>query len=126
MRAQLFTLLDDDTPPASVVPRASVVAIGNFDGVHRGHQAVLAEATGDARARGLAAYVLTFHPHPSEVLGRGAPPMLTTLPRRAELLRRYGVDRVFVRRFDAAFASWAPTQFAHHLLAELQAKRVVV
>jgi riboflavin kinase/FMN adenylyltransferase len=126
MRAPLYTLLDDDTPPASVVPRASAVAIGNFDGVHRGHQAVLAEAIGDARAQGLAAYVLTFDPHPSEVLGRGAPPMLTTLARRAELIGRYGVDRVFVRRFDAAFAAWPPKQFAHHLLAELQAKRVVV
>jgi riboflavin kinase/FMN adenylyltransferase len=119
--------LDDDTPRDAVRARASVVAIGNFDGVHLGHQAVLAAATAEARALGLATYVLTFSPHPMDVIGRGAPPQLTTLARRAALLLRAGVDRVFVRRFDAAFATWSPARFAGELLAgTLSAKRVAV
>ena len=56
----------------------SVVVIGNFDGVHLGHQAVLRQARALAAARSLRCVVLTFDPHPSEVLGRGLPPQLTT------------------------------------------------
>src|SRR5262245_51198921 len=62
-----------------------IVAVGNFDGVHRGHQAVLVDTARDAAERGLHASVLTFAPHPAEVLGRPAPPKLTTLPRKLEL-----------------------------------------
>ena len=124
---QAIVNLDDDTPRGAVNARASVVAVGNFDGVHLGHQAVLAAATAEARALGLATYVLTFSPHPMDVIGRGAPPQLTTLARRAALLVRAGVDRVFVRRFDAAFATWSPARFAEDLLAgTLSAKRVAV
>jgi riboflavin kinase/FMN adenylyltransferase len=127
MPVQAIVNLDDDTPRDAVGTRASVVAIGNFDGVHLGHQAVLAAATAEARALGLATYVLTFAPHPMDVIGRGAPPQLTTLARRAALLVRAGVDRVFVRRFDAAIATWSPARFAADLLAgTLSAKRVAV
>jgi riboflavin kinase/FMN adenylyltransferase len=126
MRGPSFTLLEAETPHAGIGVRPSVVAVGNFDGVHRGHQAVIAEAVRDGGGRGLAVYVLTFDPHPAEVLGRGAPPMLTVLARRAELLVRAGAEEVFVRRFDAAFAAWEPERFARELLVERLGAKIVV
>ena len=103
------------------------VAIGNFDGVHLGHQAVLGEAIAGATAAGLPLRVLTFDPHPAVALGRTAPKTLTALPRKAELLVRLGVGRVLVKTFDAAFAAYTPERFASELLAgTLHARRVVV
>lgn len=104
----------------------SVVVIGNFDGVHRGHQAVLAQARRVADERSLSCTVLTFDPHPSEVLGRGAPPRLVTLPRRVELLRAFGADAVVVEPFTAELATWTPERFARDLLATRLAARAVV
>lgn len=105
-----------------------VVAIGNFDGVHRGHQAVLASIADDARARGILPVLLTFSPHPRAVLGRPVPPLLTTLDRKLELIRR--VDpaiTLVVRRFDLAFASQSPLEFVHlTLVRDLHAEVVVV
>jgi riboflavin kinase/FMN adenylyltransferase len=103
------------------------VAIGNFDGVHLGHQAVLGEAIAGASAEGLPLRVLTFDPHPAVILGRTAPKTLTALPRKAELLARLGVERVLVKTFDAEFAAYTPERFASELLAgTLHARRVVV
>ncbi len=98
--------------------RPSVVVVGNFDGIHRGHAAVLRGAAQRASRDGLAAYVLTFDPHPSVVLGRPEPPRLATLERRAELAKSLGIERVFVRTFDAEFASWPPLRFVEELLVQ--------
>jgi len=106
--------------------RASAVAIGNFDGVHRGHQAVLAEAIERAKTASLPMLVLTFDPHPAVVLGRPAPKTLTALPRKAELLARLGVDRVAVKTFDADFAASTPERFVRELLVSALGARVVV
>jgi riboflavin kinase/FMN adenylyltransferase len=120
-------LPDEDARAAAEPARPSVVAIGNFDGVHRGHQAILADASERARALGVSVCALTFDPHPGDVLGRGAPPKLTTLARRVDLLARAGADRVVVRRFDPEFAAWSPERFARDLIAErLHAKLVLV
>lgn len=116
--------IDDATPPASTGPCALVV--GNFDGVHRGHQAVLREAVEAARGASLATRVLTFDPHPAAVVGSGAPPRLTTLERRTELMGGLGVDSVFVRRFDAAFAAWQPERFVRDLVVGALRARIVV
>lgn len=106
---------------------SSVVVVGNFDGVHRGHQSVLAQARAAADARGVRCVVLTFDPHPAEVLGRGAPPRLTATSRRRELLREHGADEVVFEPFSRALASWSPERFARELLsARLGAKAVVV
>jgi riboflavin kinase/FMN adenylyltransferase len=119
--------LPDEDARAVELARPSVVAVGNFDGVHSGHRAVIAEAGKQARALGLLVCALTFDPHPADVVGRGAPPRLTTLERRVELLARAGADRVVVRRFDREFAAWTPSQFARDLLARcLDAKLVLV
>lgn len=121
-----FALLDDASPSPAPGARRSVVVIGNFDGVHRGHQAVLAEATATARSLGLSSAVLTFHPHPGLVLGRGEPPVLTTLARRAALIKALGVDQVFVRAFDRDFAKWSPEVFARALVRDTLLAEVVV
>jgi riboflavin kinase/FMN adenylyltransferase len=107
--------------------RARIVAIGNFDGVHRGHQAVLADASRDAEALGLIASALTFSPHPAEALGRKAPPKLTTLARKIELFRRVApAVEPMVERFDRAFSEQTPAEFAERVLAQRLHARVVV
>jgi riboflavin kinase / FMN adenylyltransferase len=108
--------------------RRTLVAIGNFDGVHAGHRAVLRTARSDAQARGLALAVLTFHPHPAEVLGRGRQAVLTTIERKVELLCRLDPDlRVVVEPFTLALAATSPREFAEELLVRaLRAKIVVV
>jgi riboflavin kinase / FMN adenylyltransferase len=118
--------LPDEDARALALARPAVLAIGNFDGVHRGHQAVVAHAAAEALARGIGASALTFDPHPADVLGRGAPPKLTTLPRRVELLARAGADLVVVRRFDREFSTWAPERFARDLIARLLHAQLVL
>jgi riboflavin kinase / FMN adenylyltransferase len=103
-----------------------VLVIGILDGVHRGHQAIVGVARAEASARNLEAAVLTFDPHPSAVVGAGAPPKLTTVRRRGELLARLGVARVYVRTFDAALSTWPPERFARELLSETLHARLVV
>lgn len=106
---------------------SAIVVIGNFDGVHRGHAAVIAEARREADARGLDVGLLTFAPHPRAVMGATAPPELTTLERKRTLVGR--VDpraHVVVHRFDLAYAAQTPRDFALRLATELEAKVVVV
>jgi riboflavin kinase / FMN adenylyltransferase len=104
----------------------SVVVIGNLDGVHRGHQAVLRQAREIAQARGLETLVLTFNPHPNEVLRGTAPPRLATLERRVELLERHGADRVIVEPFTPELAAFTPERFARELLSEQLSARAIV
>jgi len=108
-------------------PGGSLVVIGNFDGVHLGHRAVLEASSREADARGLATVALTFEPHPSAVLGRGAEPVLTTLERKIELLGRVcpGLT-VVVEAFTQDLASLSPAAFAETVLARALSARVVV
>jgi riboflavin kinase/FMN adenylyltransferase len=102
--------------------------VGNFDGVHRGHQWVLQRGLEVARSQGLSPIVLTFHPHPSVVLGRGVQPVLTPLERKIDLLARAAPDlRVVVEPFTLELANASPRAFAAELLQQkLQAKIVMV
>jgi riboflavin kinase/FMN adenylyltransferase len=98
------------------VPR--VLAVGNFDGVHLGHQAVLGEAVAAAQARGGEAWVLSFSPHPARVLRpESAPPLLTTPDQRARRFAELGLHGWWERPFDRAFAALAPEAFWADLLA---------
>lgn len=108
--------------------RRALVVIGNFDGVHRGHQNVIREASRVAAERRLALKMLTFEPHPAAALGRAAPALLTRLPRKIELARRVDPSLdVVVQPFDRAFAAIAPAEFAEQvLLRRLFASVVVV
>jgi riboflavin kinase/FMN adenylyltransferase len=122
----LLVAIDEATPVGSLADRPCALVAGNFDGVHRGHQAVLQQVAGEARAMGLASCVLTFDPHPAAVVGAGAPPLLSTVRRRVEIMGALGVERVYVRRFDAAFAAWPPERFVRDLVATGLRARVVV
>lgn len=105
----------------------TLVAIGNFDGVHAGHRAVLGAASQDAAARGLALCVLTFYPHPIEVLGRGKQSVLTPVDRKIELLARIDPKiRVVVEPFTKELAAMTPRAFAEELLSGALAARVVM
>lgn len=104
------------------------VCIGMFDGVHRGHQALIAVGRAVADRRHEKLMVLTFDPHPLYVLKPEiAPPMITSLPQRTELLKRFGVDHVVVRKFTQAFSELSSAQFIEEILVgELTANAVIV
>lgn len=108
--------------------RAPAVAIGNFDGVHLGHRALLEEARRIAHATGGEAVALTFDPHPARFFAPTlAPPMLTSLGRRIELLGQAGAEVVVVEPFTGEFAGLAAEAFVEEVLAQdIGAKHVVV
>jgi riboflavin kinase / FMN adenylyltransferase len=105
-----------------------VVTIGNFDGVHRGHQALVASCVEGARARAGTAAVLTLHPHPARLLDPArAPAALTTLAQKEELLGALGVDRLVVLPFTTDLAHRSAEEFARGILADaLGARRVII
>ncbi|AEG43991.1 bifunctional riboflavin kinase/FAD synthetase [Isoptericola variabilis] len=105
----------------------SVVTIGNFDGVHRGHQAVLGRIVELARAGGRAAVAVTFDPHPAVVhRPDSAPELLTGLDDRLELLAATGLDAVLVVEYTLDFAAQTPEEFVTRWLVEGLAARTVV
>ena len=95
----------------------AVVTVGTFDGVHRGHQAVLAEITRRAEARRCESVVVTFDPHPLAVVNpRAAPPLLTLPPEKQRLLEAAGVSRVETLPFTAELARLEPAEFVRDVL----------
>jgi riboflavin kinase/FMN adenylyltransferase len=107
--------------PAEIPRMERSVAIGTFDGVHRGHRRVLDAA----KAAGLRTTVVTFWPHPRTVLGNRVE-LLTTLERRLEMIERAGVEDAFVVTFDAEIAQLEPAEFADAFLAAIGARVIVV
>ncbi len=101
-------------PPA---PEGTTVTVGTFDGIHLGHQAVLREIAGRAAAAGRRSVLVTFDPHPLEVVNpAAAPPLLTTGPERREALAQTGLDWVVLLRFDRALAALGPEAFVRDVL----------
>lgn len=125
---QLWREFSDIDTESGVGPHGASVAIGVFDGIHKGHQKLLAHAVDDAKRLGTLAVMVTFDPHPVEVIMPSkAPSTLTPLARRAELAADYGVDAVFAIPFDKEIASWTPEEFFERLLIErLHTRSVVV
>ncbi len=104
-----------------------VVALGNFDGVHMGHQAILGAAIELARGHGGAAFALTFDPSPAKVLAPArAPRLIMTAEDKLELLRVSGLDAVLVIEFTRAFSMVRPREFARDYLIERIGARAVV
>jgi riboflavin kinase/FMN adenylyltransferase len=113
-----------DVPAAA---RGGVFAIGNFDGVHRGHQALLQAARARAAELAAPAGVILFEPHPREYFEPGKPHFrLTPLARKIELLDAFGVDVAVVLTFDAALASLSARGFIERILAGALAARHIV
>jgi riboflavin kinase/FMN adenylyltransferase len=114
-----------DLPAAA---RGAVVVIGNFDGVHRGHQLLLADARRQADALAASLAVLTFEPHPRSVFLPDQPPFrLTSLRAKAHALQEAGVDDLFVLHFDRAFSLKTAEAFVLDILVgDLAARHVVV
>lgn len=107
--------------------RGGVVALGNFDGFHRGHQAVVAHAAARARGEGRPLIVATFDPHPVRFFRPDAPPFrLTTLAQRERLFAAAHADAMLVFRFDAALAAVGPEQFVSEWLVARAGAAVVV
>lgn len=106
----------------------TVVTVGMYDGVHRGHQTLIGAAVARARAMRRPCLLLTFDPHPAEVVRPGShPAILTSLDRKAELVAELGVDAMCVLPFTAEFMKLPPETFTHTVLVErLHAAQVVV
>ena len=102
-------------PAAAAGPVA--LTIGNFDGVHLGHQAMLTRLSDAAQRLGMPACVMTFEPHPREFFAPDqAPTRLTSLREKLELLERFGVERAYVHRFNFEFAKTPPEDFIERIL----------
>ena len=107
--------------------RGCVATIGNFDGVHLGHQAVIGQLAEKAQEWGLPTLAILFEPQPQEFFSPGnAVPRLTRLREKLQALRRYSVDRVLCLRFDAKFAALEPEDFIQRLLVKDLAIRYLV
>lgn len=95
------------------------LTVGNFDGVHRGHQALLARVVAAARARGLASAVMTFEPHPREFFTpHAAPTRISSLRDKLGALAAAGIDRVFIQHFNRRFAQLTATDFVDRILLD--------
>lgn len=122
--SSLFRDIADDTR----CPRGSVVCIGAFDGLHRGHQTLVGHAVARARALAVPAIALSFEPLPRELFARGAPPPRLLSPRaKAEGLCALGIDQVGLLRFKARMAAMSAEEFVNAALVRmLQAREVWV
>lgn len=113
-----FTIIRD-TAPADAIPRGGVVAMGNFDGVHLGHRAVIAAALRMARLRAKPAFAVTFEPHPRKFFSPNTPQFrLTDETNKLRLLAGTGLAGTVVMTFDAARAGTTAQDFIHHDLIE--------
>lgn len=121
---QLWRTFDEIVTPDG----GTSVALGVFDGLHRGHRDLVDRAVGSGRELGASPVLVTFDPHPVEVVRPGShPPILTHLKRRAELAGQLGVDAVFALPFDREMASWEPDEFVDRVLVRgLDARSVTV
>ena len=105
-----------------------VASIGNFDGLHLGHRAILRTVVRRARELGIRSAAMTFEPHPIQVLAPDkAPKRISTLTQKTELIRQTGIDLLFVAGFDAEFAQISPEEFVRqYLIQGLRARAVCV
>jgi riboflavin kinase/FMN adenylyltransferase len=105
--------------PGLAERRACALSIGNFDGIHRGHRALLRRVVQVAQREGLAAAAMTFEPHPREFFSPdNAPARIANLRDKIDGLRRAGIERVFVQHFNRNFASLSPEQFIQRTLVQ--------
>ena len=120
--------LHNDMTQLPDAAKGCVIAIGNFDGLHLGHRALVAETLRIAKTLGAPAAVMTFEPHPREFFQKdGAPFRLTLLPMKQRLLNEFGVDHLFALDFNAQLAALTGQEFIDKILkTALQAKHIIV
>ncbi|WP_226578873.1 bifunctional riboflavin kinase/FAD synthetase [Halobacillus litoralis] len=108
-------------------PEPSVVAVGFFDGVHKGHQQVIHSAEQEAAALGVKSAVMTFDPHPSVILKKGKQQVhyITPLREKEQIIEQLGIDYLFVVRFDLTLASLSPQSFVDQFFVRLRIQKVV-
>jgi riboflavin kinase/FMN adenylyltransferase len=105
----------------------TVVALGNFDGVHLGHRRILEFVTREATRLDLVSMVLTFSPHPEKILGKRRIKMIQTLEQRLEEIKTFGIQAVLVIPFDRKFSNLTPREFVKEIIIDLlRAEAVVV
>jgi len=121
---RVFSQIDDAAPSLA----ASVVTIGNFDGVHLGHQALISRLVEEARGRNEVSVALTFEPHPLKVLApERAPRLILAAEDKIEIFQNLGVDVLVNQRFDASFASLDAETFVRQFVVDrLKAKKIWV
>jgi riboflavin kinase/FMN adenylyltransferase len=107
-------------------PRPSAAAVGNFDGLHLGHQKILRRLVEKAGQHGLYSVVLTFSPHPERVLGRGRMAMIQTLPQRLAGIQAHGINGTLVVPFNRAFSLLSTEEFIKEVIIRTLGARVVV
>ena len=123
----MVTALAREELQRAALGRPTALTIGIFDGVHRGHQAVIQHVIATARAHDLAAGAITFHPHPREVLRRDLTiEYVTSLEDRLALLLDIGLDTVATVSFTSEFAQTDAGAFVRMLVEELQLKRLII
>ncbi|MBF0708459.1 bifunctional riboflavin kinase/FAD synthetase [Alkalihalobacillus hwajinpoensis] len=105
----------------------AVMALGYFDGIHRGHQKVISTAKEIAEDKGVESAVMTFYPHPSVVLGKSTPQTeaITPLDDKIELIEQLGIDVLYVVKFDTTIAGLTPQQFVDDYIIALSVVHVV-
>jgi riboflavin kinase/FMN adenylyltransferase len=115
------------TIPLPLPDAGTVVTVGSFDGVHLGHAAVLREIAARARVAGRASVLVTFEPHPMEVVNPSAAPLLLTTPvERREILAQSELDYAVILRFDDQLRALAPEEFVHYLRVRLRLQELVI
>ncbi|NHN28334.1 bifunctional riboflavin kinase/FAD synthetase [Paenibacillus sp. S3N08] len=114
-------------PSSSSAMKPQVLAIGEFDGVHRGHQEVIKRARERADSLHISASIMTFHPHPREVLGQCKyTNLLTPVMAKMQLLEQLGVDDTYLVSFNPAFMQVTPEEFVENMLIPMQVNTVIV
>jgi len=106
--------------------KGSVITIGFYDGVHRGHQRVIREVVNQARMEGVKSCVITFDPHPSELFSHNSFPLLTTREEKREILGTSGIDLVIVFPFTRQFACLSPSSFIEKIREGLEMRQIIV
>ena len=107
--------------------RGCIASIGNYDGVHRGHQAIVKQLLRNRKRAGVPAIIITFEPHPQEYFRRGESTRLTSLRAKLELMAGLGVERVLCLQFNASLANMSPESFIQDLLVDgLGVKHLVI
>jgi len=118
-------LLHYQSLPKSIT--SSVISVGNFDGIHRGHELLIREVVKRAKDAGIASIIVTFDPHTRSVVNDAVQPVLSTLEEKAVLLERLGVDYLAWIPFNAAFAALSPAEFLENVVKkEFRASEMVM